>query len=229
MSLKLFFGTDYILALRRENICLTEGEDELIWDGDPGGIYTPKAGYVQLSIEPLQQDEKWWWRKLWKQKCPAKGKLLAWSILENKIPTWDILQKRQFHGSSWCSLCRMQEESTDHLFMCCPFTSSVWVEASNLNSDIGRWRGVSFEEALKDWFKPTTPKHLKSLPILAAWGIWIARNNTLFRDDPQSPLRVAANSLSILDHLNQGESSGTGHESSFSGGTDRQRKAMGLF
>jgi hypothetical protein len=67
----------YLRALRRENIRLSEREDELIWEGDPGGIYTPKAGYAQLSIEPLQQDEKWWWRKLWKQKCPAKGKILV--------------------------------------------------------------------------------------------------------------------------------------------------------
>jgi hypothetical protein len=36
----------FILALTKENICLSKGEDELIWDGDPGGMYTPKAGYV---------------------------------------------------------------------------------------------------------------------------------------------------------------------------------------
>jgi hypothetical protein len=90
----------YISVLMRSNIRLTEGEDELIWEGDLRGIYTPKVVYVQLSIEPIQQDEKWWWRKVSKQKCPAKGKILAWSILENKIPTWDILQKRQFHGPS---------------------------------------------------------------------------------------------------------------------------------
>lgn len=48
----------YINALRSAKIRLTEGEDELIWEGNPGGIYTPKAGYVQVSIEPLQQDEK---------------------------------------------------------------------------------------------------------------------------------------------------------------------------
>jgi hypothetical protein len=200
----------YILALRRENICLSEGEDELIWDGDPGGTYTPKEGYVQLSIALTQQEEKWWWRRLWKIKIPAKGKLLVWSILENKVPTWDILQKKQFHGPSWCSLCRMQEETIDHLFMCCPFTLSVWMEASILNPDVGSWRGATFEATLKEWIKPTTPKYLKALPILAAWGIWIARNNTIFWDIPQSSLRVATTSLSILDHLNLGKTTGQG-------------------
>lgn len=92
----------YIKALGRENIRLTKRDDEFLWDGDLRGVYTPKVGYVQLNIDPLQQDEKWWWRKIWKQKCPAKGKILVWTILENKIPTWDILQKSQFHGPSWC-------------------------------------------------------------------------------------------------------------------------------
>jgi hypothetical protein len=180
---------------------LTEREDELLWDGDLGGVYTPKVGYVQLNIDLLQQDEKWWWRKIWKQRCPAKGKILAWTILENKIPTWENLQKRQFNGPSWCSLCKEQGESVDHLFMRCPFTTSVWAEATKLNSAIGAWQGASFEEALMVWLSPRTPQDLKYFPLIVAWGIWLARNSTLFRDEPQSPLRVAINCLGILAHL----------------------------
>jgi hypothetical protein len=73
-------------------------DDELLWDGDPGGAYTPKTRYVQLSVDFFQQEVTWWWRKLWKQRCFAKGKILVWSILENRIPMWDNLQKRQFNG-----------------------------------------------------------------------------------------------------------------------------------
>jgi hypothetical protein len=36
---------------------LTNWKDELLWDGDPRGVYTPKEGYVQLSVD-LQQREK---------------------------------------------------------------------------------------------------------------------------------------------------------------------------
>jgi hypothetical protein len=160
----------YIQALRKENIRLTERDDEIIWDEDPGGFYTPKVGYVQLSIDPLQQDEKWWWRKIWKQKLPAKGKFLVWTILENKIPMWDILQKRQFHGSSWCSLCKNQGETTDHIFMHFSFTSTVWAEATKLNNAIFPWQGASFEEALKDWLSSRTPQNLKAFPLIVMPG-----------------------------------------------------------
>jgi hypothetical protein len=101
-----------------------------------GGVYTPKDGYVQLSTKILQQDVKWWWRKIWKQRCPTKGKILVWSILENIIPTWENIQKRQFNGLSWCSLCKEHEETIDHLLIRCPFTTSVWVEVNSLNNSL---------------------------------------------------------------------------------------------
>jgi ribonuclease HI len=198
----------YLRALGRANIRLNERTDELIWEGDPGGFYTPKAGYILLSTDPIQREVKWWWRKLWKQKCPTKGKLLTWSILENKVPTWDVLQRRQFQGPSWCTLCKAQGETIDHLFLRCPFTLSVWEEASNLNTTIGPWRGDSFEEALADWLSTRTPKNIKPFPIIVAWGVWIARNNSIFKDETQSSPRVAANCLSILDSLNLGAGQG---------------------
>ena len=161
----------YLTALRKANIHLTDGADELIWDGDPRGTYTPKVGYVLLSITQAQQEEKWWWKRLWKLQCPAKGKLLVWSILENKVPTQHILQKKLFHEPIWCPHCHSQEETIDYLFMRCPFSSSVWSEASTLNPDIGNWHGDTFETTLKYWLKLTTPNYLKALPILKAQGI----------------------------------------------------------
>lgn len=161
-------------------------------------------------MDPSQQYEKWWWRKIWKQKCPAKGKNLVWTILENKIPIGDIIQKREFHGSSGCSLCRNQGDTTDHIFVRCPFTSSVWAEATKLNNTICPWQGASFNEALKFWLSPRTPQNLKAFPIIVSWGIWLARNSITLRDEPQFPLQVAVNCLSILDHHKLGDKLGQG-------------------
>jgi hypothetical protein len=43
----------YTHAHRRANICLTDRDDEILWDGDPGEVYTPKVGYGQLCIDYL--------------------------------------------------------------------------------------------------------------------------------------------------------------------------------
>ena len=40
---------NYIRELDRAHIILSEQEDSLVWDVDPGGAYTPKAGYLFLS------------------------------------------------------------------------------------------------------------------------------------------------------------------------------------
>ena len=38
-------------------------------------------------------------------KRPSKAKMFMCCTSENKDPTWDFLQKRQFKGPGWCSLC----------------------------------------------------------------------------------------------------------------------------
>jgi len=90
------------------------------------------------------------------------------------------------------------------------FTSTVWAEETKLNNAIFPWQGASFEEALKDWLSSRTRQNLKAFPLIIAWGIWIARNSTIFRDEPQFPLRVVVNFLSILDLLKQEDNLGQG-------------------
>ena len=94
----------YIRGLQLAHIQLTEHEDDLVWDLDPAGVYTPKAGYLFLSADDGGREEVWWWRSLWKLKCPSKARLFMWCALENRVPTWDILQKRGFQGPGWCVL-----------------------------------------------------------------------------------------------------------------------------
>lgn len=75
--------TNYIAALKRSHIRLTDREDELVWQKDPIGFYTPKSGYIALNINPMQQNPKWWWKGLWKLKCPQKAKNFMWATLNN--------------------------------------------------------------------------------------------------------------------------------------------------
>ena len=97
----------------------TRPADELLQVGDPSGIYTPKVGYVKLCTDLFDREEQWWWRKVWKLRCPTKARLIVWTNLENKTPTWDILQKQNHHGLGWCSMCKSESESINHMFISC--------------------------------------------------------------------------------------------------------------
>jgi hypothetical protein len=67
---------NYIRDLARAHIQLNDQDDELVWDIDPEGVYTPKAGYIKLSTDAGPREEVWWWRKIWKLKVPIKDETL---------------------------------------------------------------------------------------------------------------------------------------------------------
>ena len=47
----------YIGALYRDEIKLRDKEYNLIWDADQSGKYTPKVGYIKLSVEGVSRAE----------------------------------------------------------------------------------------------------------------------------------------------------------------------------
>jgi ribonuclease HI len=200
---------NYIVALRRGHIRLTDRDDELVWKKDPIGFYTPKAGYIALNIDPLQQNPKWWWKGLWKMKCPQKAKIFMWAALNNRIPTWEVLIKRQIEGPGRCALCKNANESTFHILITCPFTMKVWTETSSSLRKICIWNGDSLELAWKNWTCDPRNKEIKSLPLLISWGIWLARNARIFKEKASIPEVIVAQSLSILSHFPQSKEAPT--------------------
>ena len=86
----------YIRALKQAHFLLQDREDMIAWDFDSSRIYSPRAGYTKLSTRAVLGEERWWWKKLWKLNFPPKTRLFMWCVLENKVPTWDVLQHRCF-------------------------------------------------------------------------------------------------------------------------------------
>ena len=68
----------YIANLYQLQTHLWDREHALIWDADPAGRYTPKAGYIKLSADGVQGDLIWWWKALWKIKRPPKTRVFMW-------------------------------------------------------------------------------------------------------------------------------------------------------
>ena len=94
----------YIEALRREHIRIYDMEDELVWKHSPFGDYSPKLGYSHLIIELQQQEPSWWWKEIWKVKCPLKEKNSMWCLIKKRVLTWDRMKKHKVEGSGWCTL-----------------------------------------------------------------------------------------------------------------------------
>lgn len=188
----------YIRELVRANIILSDQEDTLVWEVDPGGVYSPKAGYLALCTGLTQRVAVWWWKPLWKLKCPAKTKLFMWCILYNKASTWDVLQKRSFQGPGWCVLCKKELESSMHLFLTCPYILDVWKEVSILIGFNCQWEGETVGDAWLSWWRSTNLTQRK-LPLLVLWGVWLARNQAIFKDVFCSPALTGTLSVGIYN------------------------------
>jgi hypothetical protein len=82
-----------------------------------------------------------------KLKSPTKSKKIVWVILNNRAPTWDILQKITVVGLGWCILCQKVEETNKHIIMTCPFTKEVLKGVERMIGYQNVWLGDDTEEA----------------------------------------------------------------------------------
>jgi hypothetical protein len=126
------------------------------------------------------------WRKaLWSWSCPLKIKLFTWLVVENKILTWDILQRRGFKGPGRCQLCNQSSESAYHLFVDCSFVTEVWHNISISLSLTARWLGGTLSACFKSWYAQRTL--FPCLPDVLCWYLWKERNLATFEDGNPSP------------------------------------------
>jgi hypothetical protein len=85
---------------------IKEAKDELVWSKNAViSEYCPKLGYIVLKEEEGLQDQEWWYKLVWKFKCPSKAKIFMWLVLRHKVPTWDYMQIKSWHELGRCPLC----------------------------------------------------------------------------------------------------------------------------
>ena len=103
-------------------------EDKRIWMEDTSGIFTCKSAFAWFRKDtsfPVNHQAKC----IWKLPTPVKVKVFSWLLVLDKLNVHTNLQRRKpYHSLSpgWCSLCRTNNESNDHLFLHYDFSLGVW-------------------------------------------------------------------------------------------------------
>jgi hypothetical protein len=72
-------------------------------------------------------------------------------VAENRILTWEVLQKKGWQGPGICPLCRNNNEDIDHLFVHCSFTHTVWAITSFFLNVKKWWTGNTFNDCIASW------------------------------------------------------------------------------
>lgn len=67
------------------------------------------------------------WRKMWIAKVPGRVKHFIWRLKHNTITSSANLVKKMIASSPLCAVCKQSEESIEHIFFLCPWTTPVWL------------------------------------------------------------------------------------------------------
>ncbi|GAU14067.1 hypothetical protein TSUD_168920 [Trifolium subterraneum] len=94
--------------------------DKLIWKHNTSGELSMKDAY---EFKRLKAPQKSWAKIIWCMEIPPSKSLLAWRLMQDKIPIDDKLMERGCNIPSMCSLCCSTNETTFHLFFTCNKTS----------------------------------------------------------------------------------------------------------
>jgi hypothetical protein len=149
-----------------------------------------KKGYtLQEKFQTLQKDHIW--TTVWKSKFWPKISTFLWLLLQNKILTWDNLQRQGFIGPSICHLCYQQEETMEHLLNNCILSEEIWNQATQLMRRTKRVKD-SIMSTIRGWgtdsYKiPILNRTWQLLPGFIVWQLWKERNKRIFHSQPSQP------------------------------------------
>ena len=121
-----------------------------------------------------------------------KHAVIAWMVVQNRLPTKDKLKSWGMEVNGECELCRSADETRDHLFYDCSFSQQLWSEVLSLS---GQSRRVtSWQEELQ-WIQRLREKSLNAVILRVAWHaviyfIWQERNNRFHKNKVEAVMHI---------------------------------------
>jgi len=170
------------MELSRSGIPLNDTDDQMLWSGgDCSGYLIVKNVYAAITNTLWNTNISGWRKQLWSLHLAPKIKLFTWLLIENKLNTWDILQRKGWVGPNICQLCHNEETST-HLFIKCSFTRQVW-DIITLEQNLKTiWDETSLTTCFDYW--SSREHNLIHLPSLVCRSIWLDMNKKIFENGP---------------------------------------------
>ncbi|XP_075106719.1 uncharacterized protein LOC142179621 [Nicotiana tabacum] len=130
------------------------------------------------------------WRKLMQTNLGVpKWKFIIYLAVQRKLMTKDRLRGLGYVEEVTCELCNKEEESIDHMFFYCSYTSQLW-------TDLLQWQGICrktmrWSDELNWTIKCCKGRSIKTelyrlILAGAVYHVWQERNNRIFRGMKQS-------------------------------------------
>ncbi|KAF5175554.1 Reverse transcriptase zinc-binding domain [Thalictrum thalictroides] len=112
------------------NYELSEDEDIWVWKHEKNGSFSVKSCYGMLIEEESTDDmaiSEFPFKFTWEPRIPTNVKFFMWSAHWGRVLTVDMLQRRGVQTPNRYCLCKMEEETLNHLLLTCSVTrQDVW-------------------------------------------------------------------------------------------------------
>ena len=174
------------------NVVLQQNvSDRWQWELDKDEGYKVRDAYhalTHMAAPPPDATSNLAWHK----QVPQKVSIVAWRLLQDRLPTKINLQRRgitQVTDTSCVSGCG-KEETTSHLFLHCHVFGAIW-------QHIRSWIGVSGADTDNvpdhiqqfihySGYTKARRSFLQLLWLLCVWLVWNERNSRLFNNTETS-------------------------------------------
>ncbi|XP_020096185.1 uncharacterized protein LOC109715535 [Ananas comosus] len=94
-------------------------ENRIGWRWGSNGIFSVKSAYRMMNDGGTRDGQA---NLIWRLRILLKIEVFCWLVLKKRTLTLDNLSKKGWFGDKACVLCRVNDESVDHLFTQCIFT-----------------------------------------------------------------------------------------------------------
>lgn len=134
---------------------------------------------------------------IWKANIPFKIKIFLWLVKQNKVLTRDNLSRRGCHGDTTCLFCNAPE-SINHLFVTCPFISTIWSWIASHNGFQFNCTSILDLWSIDKDIHTREPLILEVIRAATIWSIWLVRNKICFNNATIPSIASVATSIISL-------------------------------
>lgn len=158
-------------------ISASEVDDTYLWKpGNRGASSSFSTADTWEALHP-QEEPVFWHRQVWFQGRILKHAFITWVLAQNRLGTKDRLRAWGLQVPTNCILCNTTDETRQHLFFDCSYSSEVWTFFCNR---FGVSPPIMFEDGLRWLRNPATDDFVKLIVKLvyqaAVYNIWKERN-----------------------------------------------------
>lgn len=179
--------------------------DKCVWMHSTDGELSAKLAFRFLNPDPPTLN---WASFIWCACIPPSHSFIFWRLMLSKLPIDEKLQLRGCTLVSMCPLCSRNSESSIHLFLECPFSTSIWL-----------WLGIKLQRtisrtspaALLSCIPQRCSSQLRDVLVVAivhtVHSIWLAQNAVRFNASSIS-LHATMAKISSMIAMSRGISKG---------------------